>query len=656
MKKSKRWPLFIITNVIIVGIFSAGVILSLFSEMKDIYKYPIVSMLSLMLAGTFFISLYGTYLIRKKRTTIKTTFDSYVENSVSDSGVGIIIFDSRFEIIWSSKFIEDRINRRLIGTRLESFSEEFNEHFNVGNSTFNFKEDNTVFNARINYDKKTIVLRDVTNEDLILKQYINEKVVLAELEIDNYQQLQSTLAEEDLFKVQSAVIKMLDELVSKHNITYKQYVNGKFIINTNQNVLDAFILSKFDFLDRVRKVDVADNIKVTASMGVGAGTSEFKQLSEMAKDGLVQALARGGDQVAVMEFGKRPAYYGSKTEAIKTSSRVKIKQISKLLEDRLSQDSIKKVIIYGHVFADLDAVGASLGIASLAVEYGKEVYIQNNTFDSTTSSAIDQILSKEEKELFIKKGKANKIAKKKDTIVVIVDTSELDRIENENALDVVKTENVFMFDHHRVSKLPTNILSTNIYIDTSASSASEIVTEVLSFSTKIIKPSKEVAQMLMNGIYLDTKQFTKTVSSRTFTAAAWLEKFGALPSIAADILKLPEKYSVLVSKILSNVKEVKPGFFISSYPGDVPQDIISLASDEILRVQGRKAAFVIAKMPGKNLYKMSARGIATNVQVIAAGVGGGGHFGAAAAVSAEPLEVFEDNVIQTIISTKGSDE
>lgn len=651
MDRNKKLPIFIIANVIVLMIFTAALVLTLESKIKPIFQYSIVALLSMMLVGVFFISISGSYIIRKRRTTIKRTFDSYVEESVSDSGVGVIIFDSAFEIMFVSRFIEDRINKKLIGNKLDFLSEEFTKQFDVGNPIFNFTEEKTVFNAKINYENNTIILKDVTNEEMMMKQYIDEKTVIAELEIDNYQQLQSTLAEEDLFQVQAAVIKMLDELVGTYNITYKQYVNGKFIITTNHNVLDKFIANKFDFFDKIRKLEVGDGIKVTASMGVATGTSEFKELSELAKDGLMQALARGGDQIAVMDSGKRPTYYGSKTEAVKTASRVKIKQISKILEDKLMSDKIKKVIIYGHVYADLDAVGAALGVAVLAQSYEKEVYIQNETFDTTTKDAIESSLPKEVKDLFIKKSKANSIARKRDTLVVIVDTSELNRIENDKALEVVLMENVFMFDHHRVSKLPSNILSTNTYIDTSASSASEIVTEVLGFSNKIIKPSKEIAQMLMNGIYLDTKQFTKTVSSRTFSAAAWLERFGAISSVSADILKLPERYSSLVSKILSNVRQVKPGFFVSSYPGDVPQDIISLASDEILRVQGRKAAFVIAKIPGKNLYKMSARGIATNVQVIAEGVGGGGHFGASAAVSNEPLEVFEDNIIQSIISS-----
>ena len=643
-------------SIFLLGLFTTVIVLVLMSSLGNVTKYSITVLVSLMFLVDFALVATSAISIKKKREIIKKSFDSYVEQSVSTAGVGLIIFNDSSDIIWTSKFIEERLNRSIIGKKLNSLSESFDKQFQTGKHIFKFEAGAIVFQAQINFETRSIVLKDITNEDMIMKQYTSEKTVIGELEIDNFQQLQTILPEEELFKVQSSVIKMLDDLSETYNLIYRQYVNGKYIIYTNQSVLEDLISKRFSFFDKIRSIDVVDGIKLSASMGIGTGSSQNKELIDLAKDGLMQALARGGDQVAVMESNKKPEYFGSKAETVKTSSRVKIKQISKLLEEKLKSKDIKNVIVYGHVFADLDAVGASLGIAHLAREFKKEVHIQNSTFDTTTTKALSDILTKEEREIFIKKTKANRITHKNDTLVIIVDTADVSRIENEHALDNVNKENIFIFDHHRVAKLPNDILSTNIYIDTAASSASEIVSEVLQFASKLIKPSKSTSQMLLNGIYLDTKQFTKSTSSRTFAAASWLEKFGATSAVASSILKLPEEFSTLVSTILSSVKEIKTGYFLSSYQGDVPSDIVSLAADEILRVQGRKAAFVIAKIPGKQEFKMSARGIETNVQVIAEAVGGGGHFGAAAATSKEPLAVFEDNIIQSIVSLKGGED
>lgn len=650
--KNKLYLAFLIFSILIICIFTEILVLLLNQNISPIIKYSILSLVSFLLASDFIVLIISSFLLIKKRENIRESFDLYIEESISIAGVGLIVFNEAKDIIWISKFVEERVGKKIIGIKLNSLSKSFNEELQKNNPMFRFNMNGAVFQSQVDFIAKTVVIKDVTNEDMVMSQYISEKSVIAEIEIDNFQQLQVILPEEELFKVQTEVIKMLDDLVNSYNLIYLQYSNGKYFIYTNQSVLNTFIEEKFNFLDKIRAIKIMNGVSVSASMGVGSGSSQNKELIDLAKEGLIQALARGGDQVSLIEYNKKPIYFGSKSEIVKLLSKVKIKQISKLIEKIMNLDSIKKVIIYGHVFADLDAVGAALGMSLLAKEFDKEVVIQNNTFDSTTEMVLQKYFSKEEREIFVKKSKAIKMTGKSDTLIIIVDTADLSRIENDKSILGVDPENVFVFDHHRITALPKKIPSTNIYIDTTASSSSEIVSEVLQFVNKKIKPPKQVAQMLLNGIYLDTKQFGNSTSSRTFAAAAWLEYYGALSSISSEILKLPAQYSKLVSKIISLAKEVKQGYFVSSYGGEVPQDIISLAADEILRVQGRKAAIVIAKLPNKQEFKMSARGINTNVQVIADSVGGGGHFAAAAATSKEPLEIFKDNIIQAIISTK----
>ena len=658
MKKlfnNKYFVLFIIFSAFTLSVFTAAIITALTSDISNGVKTILIILIILLSIIDFIVMYLSLFILRRRRVAINRSFDKYVEESIANAGVGVLLFNESTEIIWTSNFIEQRLNKEVIGKKLHTLSPSFEESFSKGLTTFNFDIDQIVFQAQVDYVAKKITIKDVTNEDMVLRQYVSEKSVVGELEIDNINQLQITLSEDELFKVRSSVTKMLDTLAEEYNIIYRQYVNGKYLIFMDQKTLSRFMANRFNFLDTIRSNKKIEGVNITASIGIGYGSPNHKELTELARDGLKQALARGGDQVATIASGKKPEYFGSKTEIEYTTSRVKIKQTTKVLEDRLKDKKISKVVIYGHIFADLDAVGSALGIHAIASAYGKEAYIQNDKFDDTTWKVINEKLSKETKALFIKPSKATRLTGKTDTLVVIVDTAEMTRIENERALEGVSPENIFIFDHHRVSKLPENVSSINTYIDTTASSASEIVTEILQFSNKSIKFDKSVAQMLLNGIYLDTKQFTKSVSSRTFAAASFLEKYGASAYVATDILKLPEKHSAIVNDIIKSVKEIKPGYFLSSYAGEVPQDVISFAADEILRVQGRRAAFVIARIPNSKEFKLSARGINTNVQVIAEAVGGGGHFGASAAVSSEPLPVFEDNVIQAIVSKKGDE-
>ncbi len=239
-----------------------------------------------------------------------------------------------------------------------------------------------------------------------------------------------------------------------------------------------------------------------------------------------------------------------------------------------------------------------------------------------------------------------------NTLVILTDVADENRIENKNAFKNIKKNNIFVIDHHRILRNPTFLSSNNLYIDSSASSASEIVTEIIALTNNKNKINKTAAQFLLDGIYLDTSMFQKHTSSKTFYACSLLEEWGADAQKSTISLKMSEEIYDKVAQLKSNMQEIKPGYFLSYADIEASNDIIAIAAEEILRVEGRKAAFVVGKLEGTNRYKLSARGLDTNVQVIAEAVNGGGHFGAAAAESSEPLEVFVDNIKQAIVSVK----
>ena len=239
-----------------------------------------------------------------------------------------------------------------------------------------------------------------------------------------------------------------------------------------------------------------------------------------------------------------------------------------------------------------------------------------------------------------------------ETLVVLVDIADENRIENKQAFKDINKNNVIVIDHHRVAKQPQFALQHYTYIDSQASSASEIITEIIDLSNLKSKITPLVAQLLLDGIYLDTSIFQKHTSSKTFYACSLLEEWGASAEKSIVSLKMSEDIYNKVKLLNSNIYEIKPGYFLAYRDIEVSNDIIAIAADEILRVEGRKAAFVVAKLQGTNRYKLSARGINTNVQIIAEAVNGGGHFGSAAAESTEPLAVFVDNIKQAIVSVK----
>ena len=475
------------------------------------------------------------YFVRQ-RINVHSTFNDYVENNISQVGVGMIAYDDEGTIIWISKFIQEEFGNDLVGSNFEVISESFYKNFYGNSNTFRFNNssNSSTYEAMINKKNKSIVIKDVTIEEIALNENKNERKVIAELEIDNFQQYQVVLPEEILFSLQAKVIELLDKMTSEYNLIYRQYLNGKYLVLTNQESIDKILKLNFSFLNKFRVT--IKGVKLTVSIGIGVGQKKYSELMDVAKKALNEAQARGGDQIAIIADDNKTIYYGSQVEIPNTISRVKIKKIAQTFEKKLNSKTIKNLIVFGHKKADLDAVGASMLIANIAKEYNKQTKIQNDTFDLTTKEALAD-LSIDTKNIFVNSKKAKKMIEYKSTLIVIVDTAEEKRIELDKVFSLVEKENIFVFDHHRISEISKTLSKVNTYIDTSASSASEIIVELIMFLSKSIKLSKETLQMGLNGIYLDTDNFSKSVTYKTFEAAAWLKAKGANPTLSTNILK-----------------------------------------------------------------------------------------------------------------------
>ncbi|TPR54270.1 DHH family phosphoesterase [Metamycoplasma neophronis] len=584
----------------------------------------------------------------KTAAVAKNSLNYYVQNEIGQYGSGFIFFLNTGKIILASNFVESRFGKKIIG---QNIRDVFNvKEWTNNNLDFNFSKDNFEYEVHVSFERNMAVIKDITTQTNLLNDYKRQRIVFGELNVDNINLYQVFLSQEEIFKLYAGIVNVLDDLAKKYNLIYRQYENGRFFLITNQETLEIFETDSFSFFANIKNKLVIKDISVTLSAGFAYGIYKHDTLDQMAKEALLQSQTRGGDQITVMTKNEKPRHYGSSSEIDVNLSRTNVNYISKLLISRLKSKQISKVIIYGHKNADLDALGSTMGIYALSKGFGKRPYIQNETFDDTTNRII-KTLPKEEQEIFISPKEAQALQDEK-TMVVICDTSDENRIENTAPFKNIKKENVFVLDHHRISKNPDFAFRENLYIDSSASSASEIVTEVIALTNNRDKINEQVAQFLLNGIYLDTNTFQKQTSAKTFAAASLLQEWGAKILTSVNTLKMNEEIFKTVKELLENLQEVKPGYYLAYKDIEASTDIISIAADEILRVNGRKAAFVVAKLPGTKICKMSARGINTNVQIIAEAVNGGGHFGAAAAESNESLDLFVDNIKQAIVSVK----
>ncbi|SJZ52187.1 DHH family phosphoesterase [Mycoplasmopsis verecunda] len=656
-KKQKVW---IYSGLITLFIIMFILLIWALTKIKtDLFTNILIIFGMFVVLGIVIMLLYfAIYNFAKSRELINKSFNGFLEKIMTNNNIGLIIYDIDQNIVWTSNFIKNKFHKDFINWSINQFFEKIDDNYqkevDLNQTKLEFYNNKNIYEAQFWPLSNTIVIRDITSEHLFKVEAWEQKPVIGEIEIDNYQMYQSILSEEQLFIVNKIVIDTIKEYMERYNLIYRQYTNGKFVVITNEKSLQEMSKDNFSLFTNIHQNvnDTAIN-KLSLSVGFAHGWSSLKEKLEQAKKALVQAQNRGGDQIAIFSNVQPAVYFGSNSEIMSNNNKTKIKAVALEFSKRLQDKTIEKVIVYGHSLADLDALGSSYAIVEVARSFGKDAYICNITFDQTTEKYLNELKTESDFDtgIFIKPAHATKITDA-NTLVVLVDNSDINRTDNKDGVINALRNNIFVFDHHRVGKSIDFCPLTNIYIDTTASSASEIVTEIMTFMDYNLHISQLCAQLLLSGIYLDTAQFSKSVTTRTFEASAWLESKGANVIKSGNLLKIDDETEEQIQKLLQNTQEVKSGYYLAYSDIEVSNDVISMAANEILRIKGREASFVVAKLKDTKKYKLSARGIATNVQIICEQVGGGGHFSTAAATSDEDLETFVDNIRHAIITSE----
>ncbi|BBA22560.1 hypothetical protein MBVR141_0878 [Mycoplasmopsis bovirhinis] len=652
-KKSLIWAI----PIALVLFFSIILIIIFVRELNNRVVAMVISLAILAMLAIAIILIYNALVkLAKNKSLVDSSFNKVLYDVLDQNNIGLCIYNTNHEIIWSTNYIKNTFGHDFIGQKIHNMIKALDPNLEKGNLPFdkylNLRFKDSFFQLQIFPSEHMLIFRNVTSENLYKAQAQEQMPVLGEIEIDNYPLYQSILSEEQLFKINSILMNTLNEYSQRYNFIYRQYTNGKFLIFTNEDSIHKLIQENFRLFFDIKSA-ISDTLikKLTISGGFSYGWVSLKQKIEKAKKGLTQAQARGGDQIAIHTNYAPVFFLGSNTEVLKDNSKTRIRYLTEQLEEKLLDPEINNVFIYGHSFADLDAIGSAYALYELIKHYQKEVYIIANTFDATTTQIINEYKLNKSKIIFdpsfaIKHTNLN-------SLVILTDVADPLRTDNPKAIDQVKRDNIFIFDHHRLLKQIDFALKTNCYIETTSSSACEIVTEIIMFLENKFTLSKLASQMLLNGIFLDTSQFSKSVTPRTFNAASWLQGLNASSSKSVEALKIDSKTKDKIQLLIANITEIKKGYYLAYSDLEATNDEISIAANEILRIKGRIASFVVAKLAtSKNTYKLSARGINTNVQIICEAVGGGGHFNTAAATSDEELNDFVDNIKHAIATTR----
>ena len=460
---------------------------------------------------------------------------------------------------------------------------------------------------------------ETTEADHLREVYEASRPVAAILMLDNYEDLMKACEDTQ----RSAVLAQIDEKLQ----TWANAGQG-ILLKTDRNhylflfeeqYFQHFVDEKFSILDTVRAIRVAENIHPTLSIGIGKDSPSIPELYKNAKLSLEMALSRGGDQAVVrnqVDF----AFYGGRTKATEKRTKVKSRVMANAFRELIADAG--EVYIMGHSFADMDAVGAAAGICCAARKRGKQARIvidREHTAAETLIARLDAL--PEYSGVFLTPAEAF-LQMRADTLLVVVDTNRPDMVENPQLLE--SCNRVAVIDHHRRAATYIENAAFNFH-EPYASSASELVTELLQYLVEPTDLLREEAGALLAGIVLDTKHFTQRTGGRTFEAAAFLRRSGADTAEVQRLFQGDLKDMVTKYDIIRRAEMYRSNIAVSvvEEPG-VDRVAAAQAADDLLTRKGVQASFVIYAAEGAVL--MSARSLGEiNVQVILEALGGGGN-------------------------------
>lgn len=491
-----------------------------------------------------------------------------------------------------------------------------------------------------------IYLFDETELNRYMKENEEQRLVAGLVYIDNYDEALDSI--EDVKR--SLLVALIDRKVNKYfteiDALVRKIEKDKYFVVFKKQYLEQLREDRFSIIEDVKTVKVGNEMAVTLSIGIGVGGDSYTQNYEYARMSIDLALGRGGDQVVLRE-GEDVSYYGGKTKQVERNNRVKARVKAHALREVI--ESREHVIIMGHSISDVDSLGAAIGVYCAARVLGKKAQIVLNEVTSSLRPLVEGF--SEEKgypsDLFIKSEEAILLTNR-NTLVMVVDVNRPSYTECPELLK--RTDTVCVFDHHRQNRevIENPVLS---YVEPYASSACEMIAEVLQYFSENIELQPHEADCIYAGILIDTNNFMTKTGVRTFEAAAYLRRAGAEVTRVRKMLRNDMSAYKARAEAVRHAEVYRGAFAISVCPADnveSPTIVGAQAANELLNIVGIKASFVLTEYQGK-IYVSSRSIDEINVQLIMERLGGGGHLNVAGAQLTDCTVAQAKRIIQDTI-------
>ena len=491
----------------------------------------------------------------------------------------------------------------------------------------------------------TVCLFDETDLVDLRIQKENSKFVVGLMYMDNYDEAMESVEEVRRSLLEALIDRKINQYINGFNGIVKKLEKDKFFFIIKKGDLDSAISVRFDILEDVKTVNIGNEMSITLSIGIGYGSENLARNYELARMAMDMALGRGGDQ-AVVKTEDDIRYFGGKAQTVEKQTRVKARVKAHAFKELLENKD--KVIIMGHKMLDMDAFGAAIGIWRIATHLNKKAYILRSDVNPSVRPMIEKFKAPEYPEdLFMSEEKAlNSLTN--DSLVVVVDVNRPSITEGPSLLK--KAKNIVVLDHHRQSsEIITN--ATLSYVETFASSACEMVSEIVQYISDDIKLKTLEADAMYAGIVIDTQNFNVQTGVRTFEAAAFLKRSGA------DVTRVRKMFREDAADYLAKAEAIHNAEIFENYYAisecdsantASPTLVCAQAANDLLNIKGIKASFVLTLY--NDVIYISARSMdEVNVQTIMEKLGGGGHRSVAGAQIKEGSIEDAKNLVKKVL-------
>ncbi|WP_409290859.1 DHH family phosphoesterase [Peribacillus sp. SCS-37] len=641
-RQSIRYPLYIL-------IFAVAALLAVLA----FHQWIIALAATAVMAVLFYIVIRLEYKISRETeeyiSTLSYRLKKVGEEALLEMPIGIMLINDDYFIEWTNPYMSSCFNEdTLVGRSLYDVADVLVPLIKQEVESETITLVDRKFRVIHKREERLLYFFDVTEQVEIEKLYEDERTVISIIFLDNYDDLTQNMDDHRRSSINSLVTSLLNRWSQENGIFLKRVSADRFIAVYNEHIMGHLEKSKFSILDEIRETTAKQNVPLTLSIGVGSGVSSLPELGILAQSSLDLALGRGGDQVAIKLNNGKVKFYGGKTNPIEKRTRVRARVISHALRDIIVDSD--KVIVMGHKFPDLDAVGSSIGILKIAGMNQRDAYSVINFNELETG--VERLLEETKQtpdlfERFISPEEAYEMITE-ETLLVVVDTHKPSMLIDEKLLN--RFDKVVVIDHHRRGEefIANSLL---VYMEPYASSTAELVTELLEYQPKRGKIEMLEATALLAGIIVDTKSFTLRTGARTFDAASYLRAHGADTVLVQKFLKESVETYIKRAKLIESVSFYRDGIAIAKSSTDQMnnQVMIAQAADTLLTMDGVTASFVISRRD-EDVVGISARSLGDiNVQVIMEALEGGGHLTNAATQLADiSIEEAETRLIEAI--------